>query len=183
MRMFRVVLVGLALALAGCGSDDGDEAAPATTTTQSDAAATTTTSAAETTPLDGTWRTEPITVDDMAKTLQEQGLGKWVDDFEKSAPISDAPTSLILDVKGDWDLSGQAEGGGPRLIDYDAEYEVEGDTVVVTHGDGSSNAHRWSLDGDVLSLTWLEGDAPAYKGIPDEVFQTALYMTADFERS
>ena len=170
VRMLGVVLVAVALALAGCGSDDEEEAAPPTTTDQSEGAATT--SAGEATPLDGTWRTEPITLDDMARrTLREQGLGKWVDEFEKNAPISDAPTTLILDVKGDWDLNGQAEGGGPQPVDYDAEYKVMGDTVVVTHADGSRTL-GWSISGDVLELTSLEDTIPALqrhpgRGVPD----------------
>jgi hypothetical protein len=181
MRMFVAVLVAMALALAGCGSDDGDDATSATTTEESGGAATT--SAEVATPLDGTWRTEPITLDDMARTLREQGLGKRVDDFEKNAPISDAPTTLILEVRdGNWDLEGQAEGGEPKPIDFDAEYEVKGNTVIVIHADGSRTL-RWSVKGDVLTLTSLNDSLSPTKGIPDEVFQTALYMTAEFQRS
>jgi hypothetical protein len=118
----------------------------------------------------------------MARTLRDQGLGEWVDELEKNAPISDAPTTLILNVKDDWDLNGQVEGGEPEPIDYDAEYEVKGDTVVVTHDDGSRTL-GWSISGDVLGLTSLKDTIPPSEGIPDEVFQTALYMTAEFRGS
>jgi hypothetical protein len=53
--------------------------------------------------------------------------------------------------------------------------------VVESHEDGTFNTYRWSGKGDSLSLTWLEGTIPP-SGIPDEVYQTALYMTADFQR-
>ena len=56
---------------------------------------------------------------------------------------------------------------------------MDGDTVVVSHG-ADSNTYRWSVEGGVLELTWLETTYPPYKGIPEEVFQRALYETADF---
>jgi hypothetical protein len=33
------------------------------------------------------------------------------------------------------------------------------------------------------SCTWLETTYPGFKGIPEEVFQRALYMTADFRQT
>ncbi len=53
----------------------------------------------------------------------------------------------------------------------------------MTHGAGTSNTLRWSVRDKVLDLTWLKGDAPPFKGVPDEVFQRALYMTAKFHRA
>jgi|SRR5687768_2390350 len=181
MRRIGVVLIGVAITLAGCGSSDeesetADSSAEATP-------ATTTSSPEEATALEGTWRTEPITVAEMTQTLREQGLGESVGGFEKNAPISDAPTSLILEIgDGTWDLYGQAQGGQREEIDYDAQFEVDGDTVVVSH-EGDSNTYRWSVNGGVLKLAWLKTTYRAYKGIPEKVFQRALYMTADFQRA
>ncbi len=163
----------LAVLAVGCGDDDDTDTAPATTTPAS----------ADASELEGTWRTEPITLADMEGTLSEAGLEQHTAAFAKNAPVSDDPTVLTLDVGDDWDLLGQVQGGPRTKIDFDAQYEVTGDTVVVTHGAGTSNTYHWSVEEDVLELTWLEGNAPPYKGVPDEVFQRALYMTADFDRA
>ena len=178
MRRIAFVLIALVIALAGCGSDDD----AGTTGSAADSSPTTTASDSEdASALEGTWETDPITVADMANTLREAELGEHVGKFEQNAPISDAPTSLILEIRGDWDLSGQTQGGKTTNIDYDAEYEVEGDEVVVIHSEGS-NTFRWSVNGDVLKLTWL--DTTFGKGVhTEEAFQRALYMTADFHQT
>jgi hypothetical protein len=66
-------------------------------------------------------------------------------------------------------------------IDYDAEYEIDGDTVVFHHSDGS-NTYRWQVDHNTLTLHFVRSTLPDYRGIPDEVFQRALYMTDAFTR-
>ena len=97
--------------------------------------------------------------------------------------MSSTPTALILELgNGTWDLYGQPRGGDQEEIDYDARFEVDGDTVVVSH-EGDSNTYRWSVQGDVLTLSWLRTTyPPATGGIPEEVFQRALYMSAKFRR-
>ena len=132
----------------------------------------------------GTWRTDPITVADMVKTLRKAGLADSIPGFKRNAPVSDAPTELVLEIgdDGTWDLHGQPEGGSREEIDYDAQYQVQGDTVVVSH-EGESNTHRWSVSDDVLSLSWIKTTYGPHKGIPEEVFQRALYETAEFHRA
>ena len=51
----------------------------------------------------------------------------------------------------------------------------------MTHADGSRTL-QWSVDDDTLRLELLTTDIPPYGGVPDEVFQRALYMTRDFTR-
>jgi hypothetical protein len=179
MRRTAVVLVGCAIVLGGCGSSNDESETPPPA-----ADATTTTSAGEKArALQGTWRTDPITVADMAKTLREEGLAQSIRGFKRNAPISHAPTELILEIgEGTWDLYGQPEAGAREEIDYDAQYEVEGNTVVVSH-EGDSNTYRWSVNNDLLSLSWTRTTYEPHKGIPEEVFQRALYMTADFHRT
>jgi hypothetical protein len=53
--------------------------------------------------------------------------------------------------------------------------------VVFHHSDGS-NTYRWQVDHDTLMLHFVKSTLPGYRGIPDEVFQRALYMTAPFTR-
>lgn len=179
MSRTAVVLVGFAIVLGGCGSSNDESE---TTPPVADSA--TTTSAGEKAgALQGTWRTDPINVAEMAKTLREAGLEQSIRDFRRNAPVSDGPTELILEIgDGTWDLYGQSEAGAREEIDYDAQYEVEGDTVVVSH-EGDSNTYRWSVKDDILGLSWIRTTYAPHKGIPEEVFQRALYMTADFHRT
>ncbi len=166
-----IVLIALAsVLLAGCGSNG--EASPDEPPTPQPTAASS---------LEGTWRTEPIALRDVEATLRQHGLEKWIEKFRTDPPFADN-TVLILDVKDEWDLYGETDEGGPREeIDYDADYRIEGDTVEVTHSTGSTT-HRWSVDGERLTLEWLSTTQPPYNGVPDEVYQRALYMTAAFTR-
>jgi hypothetical protein len=175
------VLAALAFAPAACGGDDdGDPAATVPKDNPNSAAESATEEAAE---LAGTWRTSLVTIDEMTRTLREQGLGEWVARFEQNAPISGTPTALVLETRdGDWDLYGQPRGGQREEIDYDAQFEVDGNKVVVSH-EGDSNTYRWAVEGEALKLTWLDTTYGRNRGIPEQVFQRALYMTADFRRA
>lgn len=162
-----------ALLLAGCGSND----APANNDRASTSAAS---EAPAKSPLEGTWRTGSVAPKDAVATLRQQGFGKYVKDFRANAPFS-TDTVLVLSIEsGQWNLYGEVDGQ-QEPIDYDAEYEIDGDTVTFHHSDGS-NTHRWTVDGDTLSLEFVKSTMPAYEGIPDEVFQRALYMTETFTK-
>lgn len=168
MRIVSIILIALAsVVLAACGSD-GEKSADERS------------SAPTASALEGTWRTEPISLTDAEATLRKHGLGKWVEKFKTDPPF-EGDTVLILEVKDEWDLYGESDGGPRAEIDYDAEYRIDGDTVEVTHSTGSTK-HRWSVDGDRLTLEWLSTTQPPYNGVPDEVYQRALYMTSEFTK-
>ena len=169
-RTVSIVLIAIAsFLLAGCGSN-GETSPDKPSATPSKSAS----------PLEGTWRTEPITLDDAEATLRKHGLGKHIKKFRTDPPF-EGETVLILDVKDEWDLYGESDGGPRQEIDYDAAYKVDGDEVTVTHSTGSTT-HRWSVEGDRLTLEWDSTTQPPYNGVPDEVYQRALYMSADFTR-
>jgi ABC-type transport system substrate-binding protein len=181
-RIFLVV-AATAVLLAGCGSDEATQ----TTTSSGEPPSTTTltttsaTSPEAASPLEGTWRTDPITRRDVEGTLRRYGLEKWIKRFQTVTPIP-ATTVLILDIReGEWDLYGKATGEPRVEIDYDAGYAVRGDEVDKVHATGATT-YRWSVDGDTLTLEWLRSTEPPSEGIPDEVFSRVLYMTRDFER-
>jgi hypothetical protein len=89
---------------------------------------------------------------------------------------------LILEIRdGKWDLYGESNGEPRVEIDYDADYAVDGNEVVVTHADGSRTL-QWSVADDTLTLNLLTTDIPPTGNVPDEVYQRALYMTSDFTR-
>lgn len=177
-------VVGLSMLLASCGSDEG------TPTTSSSAESSTTASAAPpsaapspepVSPLEGTWRTPPISPRDAEAPLRQSGLAKWIKRFRPLTPFA-ADTVLILEIEEPtWNLYGKPKGEPRQEIDYDANYALHGNKVEVIHATGSTT-FRWFVDGDTLTLEWLKSTQAPYKGIPDEVFQRALYMTEEFTK-
>jgi hypothetical protein len=89
---------------------------------------------------------------------------------------------FILEIHaGKWDLYWEPDGGAAERLDYDTSYDVDGNMVVVRH-ESDSNTDRWSVVRDTLTLTWVDTTYGSYKGIPEEVFQTAFYMSGEFEK-
>ncbi len=181
-----ITMVGAAASamLVGCGSDEPSstsESPAAADTTSITTPASSASEATTTSPLEGAWQAGPISLEQSEDTIRRDGLGRWVDDYRANAPFS-GDTVLTLTIEdGAWDLYGESDGGPPEPIDYDAEYEIDGDTVVFHHSDGS-NTYRWEVADETLRLHFLESTLPGYMGIPDEVFQRALYMTTAFTR-
>jgi hypothetical protein len=167
--------LGVVALLAACGSDEEN---PSTSAAEG-ASATATGPAAS--PLDGTWQTAAISPRAVEANLRRHGLAKWIKRFRAETPIP-ATRTLILELEdGEWDLYAQPAGEARAEVDYDAEYVVDGDTVEKVHATGVTT-YRWSVEGDTLSFRWLKTTEPAFKGIPDEVFSRALYMTEPFKR-
>jgi hypothetical protein len=181
-RQSLVTTLLISFLLVACGSDSGTES-----TAESDQDASTPADTPEVddpetkSPLMGTWRTKAMSPSDLQSTLQEHDLDKWSKHFAKLSPITDSGTVLILDVGEDWDLYGKTKGQPRYEIDYNAAYSVNGNKVVVRHSEGT-NTHRWSIKGDTLTLEWVKTTLPGVNGIPEEVFQRALYMTQEFEK-
>ena len=182
-RSASVAIATTSMLVVGCGSEDSIPATASpdggATSATSEVPATSQTPAAS--PLEGSWQTGPITLKETEATVRRHGLGRYVKDYRENAPFfGDTVLTLTVD-NGAWDLYGETGSGQPAPIDYDAEYEIDGDTVVFHHSDGS-NTYRWQVDHNTLTLHFVESTLPGYRGIPDEVFQRALYMTAAFTR-
>jgi hypothetical protein len=176
MRVRAISVVAAVMMLIGCASDDEP---PASDGSPIESSATPSGSASDV--LEGSWQTTLISPDDVEETVRQHDLSRHLEGFEAVTPLPE-PMVLTLDLhEGEWDLYGQPDGGPRQEIDYDAEYTIDGDEVVVAHADGATT-FRWSVDGESLTLVWLSTTLPEYKGIPEEVFQRALYMTEDFTR-
>jgi hypothetical protein len=172
-----------AVLLSGCGSGDAATvSAPPTHRPSTSATADAATSAAPVVSvLEGSWHAGPVSLEDTVATVRRHGLGRWSEDYRDHAPfVGDTVLTLTIQDQA-WDLYGASAGGQPEPIDYDAEYEIDGDTVVFHHSDGS-NTYRWEVHRDTLRLHFVRSTLPGYKGIPEEVFQRALYMTQPFRR-
>jgi hypothetical protein len=182
-RSAVVALAATSLLLAACGSggSTGSSGEPEEPTSPATASTLTASTPTATSDLEGTWQAGPISLEDTADTIRRHGLGRYVKDYRANAPFS-GDTVLVLTIEnGAWDLYGKSGGGQPEPIDYDADYEIDGDTVTFHHSDGSTT-YNWEVDGDTLRLEYAESTMPRYDGIPDEVYQRALYMTAPFTR-
>ena len=171
------VTVGIAVAIAGCGSDGTESTAEKTPQAEASPADS---PIDEGSALEGTWVTNPLSQRDFEKTLRQNGLAKWIGRMRTVYPVAD-DTVLVLEIGDQWDLYQEVKGGPREEVDYNADYSVENNKVDVVHSVGS-NTFRWSVDGDVLTLVWLKTTIPSSEGVPEEVFQRALYMTAVFER-
>lgn len=177
-----VALAATTMLLVGCGSDDP---APATVPTNDGASASAaseppaSSEAPADSPLEGSWQTGPISLEETEATIRLHGLGRYVDHYRANPPFA-GDTVLTLTIEnGAWDLYGESEGGPSEPIDYDADYEIDGDTVTFHHSDGSTT-YKWEVDGDTLRLEYAASTMPSFDGVPDEVYQRALYMTAPF---
>jgi hypothetical protein len=130
----------------------------------------------------GTWHTSEISQADAEATLRRYGLGKWIQRFRRQTPFTEPIALLLVVRKADWDLYGKPKGKPKFAIDYDAKWWLpDGRTVRKIHGTGITT-FRWSVSGGALTLRWLGTTEPDVMGIPDEVFQRALYMTQKFSR-
>jgi len=178
------IVVAMTMLMVGCGSDDTTDAGdkPEHPTSSAPPSPAATSEPAGTSDLEGTWQAGPLALKDTEATIRRYGLGRYVEDYRESSPFFGDDTVLTLTIEnGAWDLYGQSGGGEPVPIDYNAEYEIDGDNVVFHHSDGS-NFYRWQVDLDTLTLHFVKSTLPGYRGIPDEVFQRALYMTSTFTR-
>ena len=133
-------------------------------------------------PLVGTWRTGVITQRDAEATLRRYGLAKWISRFRRETPLTKSMAMVLVISPTGWDLYGKPRGKPRVEIDYDAEYVVNGKVVSKIHAAGFT-MFRWSVNSRKLSLRWLKTTEPPYRGIPDKVFQYALYMTQSFSRA
>ena len=183
MKLATVILLSLAALVSGCRSES-ERPESAMSPAAPSAADPSATSSDEASLLEGTWRTDVITEAEIEVSLRDAGLDKWIEPL-RGLPAGDPPAEsnvFILEIgQGTWDLSWESNGAAAEPIDFDAQYEVDGSTVKVSH-EADFNTYRWSIDGDTLTLTWLDTTYGSYEGIPEEVFQRAFYMTGRFER-
>ncbi len=183
MQRMTVAVMSLAVLAAGCssGGGSGDEASPSA---PPESSASPTAPSDPASALAGTWRTGDISEADIEAALRKAGLGQWVKPL-RALPANDPPVAsnvFILEIDaGRWDLYWEPDGGAAEQLDFDASYEVEGDMVEASH-EGDSNTYRWAVDGDTLTLRWVGTTYGSHKGIPEEVFQTAFYMSGEFEK-
>jgi hypothetical protein len=132
------------------------------------------------TALDGTWRTEPLAFSDLAAHLREEGLGDWVDELrEETGRFSGLRARMtIRDEEMYFRIRGHTGD--------DWRFSVEGDRVAFVDLTGTLiSVFDLSLadDGRTMSLRLRTPADGSWHGIPHEVYHTAFFTTAPFERA
>jgi hypothetical protein len=137
-----------------------------------------TTGSAPASPLEGVWHTKTITADDTRATLTAAGLQKWIQPLMQLGGGSDATYVGTLRVLNDrWILYWSENGGQAEEIDS-GRYVIDADSVTITHGTEGSDTFGWSIDSSTLTLTYVSDTIPASDGIPEKVYQIALYQSS-----
>ena len=182
----RQPLIGVALlavtcaVLAACGSSGSTRSASPSSASSAPANGNANTPTPNGSPLEGTWRTGNVTVADMTAALSRAGLQKWIQPFRAQAGLAHSNVFLLTLANGVWH-EGWSQDGGPFIDNDDGTYQIAGDTVT-NHPQGPSPTYRWSIQGGTLRLTLLRDTGTGPGGVPDEVYQRALYTAAPFQR-
>lgn len=182
----RQPLIGVALlavtcaVLAACGSSGSTRSASPSSASSAPANRNANTPTPNGSPLEGTWRTGNVTAADMTAALSRAGLQKWIQPFRAQAGLAHSNVFLLTLANGVWH-EGWSQDGGPFIDNDDGTYQIAGDTVT-NHPQGPSPTYRWSIQGGTLRLTLLRDTGTGPGGVPDEVYQRALYTAAPFQR-
>ena len=138
-------------------------------------------------PLDGLWRSEPITDADVRRTLREAGLGRWSEAILGRLP--DRPFVALMRIRDrGLNLDLVASDGRPRH--YDGQHtNIVGDEFRVTAiWSLVATRFRWTLEQrgtgrDAVTVLDLDLEATTEQtteGIPGEVWMRVLYTSSDF---
>ena len=170
-RSAAVVVATTSMLLVGCSEAPTTRRAPPRprrrpTTGQS---ITATSEAPAASALEGTWRAGPISLKETEATLRRYGLGRWV---EKLTSVR-MPRSLVkirarpsASRTGAWDLYGAVRGAGQRSRSTTTPSTRSTATPSPSTTPTGSNTHRWTVDGDTLSLEFVTGTMPSLRRDP-----------------
>lgn len=138
-------------------------------------------------PLDGWWRSGPITESDVRRTLEDAGLGRW--GTPVLAHLPERPFQALMRIR-DRQVNLYLVGpDGVRL-----HYDGQGSNVVGDHLRISdiwsrvASSYAWSTEVDdagddrttVLRLELTATTEQDRNGVPGEVWQRVLYTSAPF---
>ncbi len=127
-------------------------------------------------PIEGEWRSEPVTFADLATTLRESGLASEVPALRTAlGDVGRARLTLVM-VDGDEviRIGGQEVGT--------ATYTLGTGTVSLTSSDWSDDTvlEERMTEGPSLAFTLVGAPRGATDGLSDEALVRALYTTTSF---
>jgi hypothetical protein len=138
-------------------------------------------------PLDGTWRTGPISEADVRRTLEDAGLGRWSDPVLARLPERPFVAQMsIRDRRVNLYLVGP--DGARHHYDGQESNVVDGQLRISDVWSRVASGFRWSADSrgtgpDAVTTLSLELEATTEQersGVPGEVWMRVFYTSADF---
>ena len=127
------------------------------------------------------WHTGVVSPDDARAVLQDAGLQEYIQPFFATWMPGQTNIFTLRISGGRWALY-VSKDGGPAVEDDSGAYTITGGTVTIRHSTTGSDTHRWSVNGDMLRLTYASDTFGPVAGIPEEVFQRVLYMSSSWTR-
>jgi hypothetical protein len=134
------------------------------------------------TDLEGTWRTSPSSAANVGANLRDAGLGRWTSAFVSRFHLVGGTVFDLSVADGTWRLSSSRQGAPARVVDT-GRATISGDTVVVSHGGSSDDVFQWFVVGPSLRLQFDHTNIGPTAGIPEDVYQRAIYTTEGFTRA
>ena len=133
----------------------------------------------ETGPLDGTWRTDPITRTDIEANLRAAGLDEYAAAHAATYPRGEFRLTLRVSAGHiTVDVGAQRARQREFLIEADSRVRFRPGSA----GFGST-IYDWQVEDGNLTLSLVRSTLSEYDGFPGEVHERALYTTAPFHAS
>jgi hypothetical protein len=163
----------LVFGLGACGSDGNGVDHPSAS--QSTPAGTSSAAAATGHLVEGVYRTDPLTADE----IRAAGAAAGFSDADVAPFATFFEESVVYEVVlagGSWTQSAIVDGGAPD-VGWRGTYEVTDDGTVVASDECGDITYGYAVAGDVLSLDVLDDECPG----PDELIaQTTIYESGPF---
>ena len=184
----RGAAVGLAAAVAvgvvavvanGRGGEETDPepvGPPPTTPTQLESMQT----GAPMSPLDGRWKSGPITAADVRVALTRLGHAELAD--ETWAALPPAPFRLVWVVHGDGSELEVIQHGEVNVVDEEDLVVEAGRLTLSPRFAAGDTVHEWVVDGNELDLTFVSTTEGVADGVPGEVWHRLLYDSVVYRR-
>ena len=165
----------LVVGLGACGNDGDGVDHPSAS--QSTPAGTSSAAAATGHLVEGVYRTDPLTADEISAA----GAAAGFSDADVAPFATFFQESVVYEVvlaDGSWTQSAIVDGGAPD-VGWRGTYEVTDDGTVVASDECGDITYGYAVAGDVLSLDVLDDECP---GTDELIAQTTIYESGPFTR-
>lgn len=142
----------------------------------------TSTAPAGATPLEGTWISEPLDSADVRASARAAGSPAAATAMLDELP--DGSFRVVMLVRGSsLRTSVRSAGTEDVLMDEEVISTTGRDLVLSTlFGNPSSSVHRWTVQGDRLTMTFERTTEGVTAGVPGEAWHRLFYDTVAFTR-
>jgi hypothetical protein len=175
-RRRATVIAALSLTLAACGGGTPEgPAAPAATSPSP-----------ETHPLEGTWRSSEVTVEDLWAAGEALGLSRSQTEAVFWGPASTSlPRTFQIAIEdGQW-VQTELDPDGTEAFGWGGTYEIVDDTTVVATDPCGAITYEYAVDGDALTIDMVDDECGGESGSREGelLAQTLIYESSPFTRT